>query len=75
MHAAPVQNAGTSCEYGHICHKSANFSKYGFFVEPKLDLAFLVRPKPRQKVYQLQSMASTANTTESTPVDPKKVEK
>ena len=33
-------------EYGHICHKSANFSKYGFSVEPKLNFVILVLLKP-----------------------------
>ena len=33
-------------EYGHICHKSANFSKYGFSAEPKLDFVTLVLLKP-----------------------------
>ena len=33
-------------EYGHICHKSANFSKYGFSVESKLDFVTLVLLKP-----------------------------
>ena len=29
-------------EYGHICHKSANSSKYGFSLKPKLDFVTLV---------------------------------
>ena len=33
-------------EYGHICHKSANFSKYGFSVEPMLNYVTLVLLKP-----------------------------
>ena len=33
-------------EYGHICHKSANFSKYGFSAEPKLNFVTLVLLKP-----------------------------
>ena len=35
-------------EYGHICHKSANFSKYGFSLKPELDfvtLVLLIPPK------------------------------
>ena len=39
-----------TCEYGHICHQSANFSKYGFSVKPELDLAFLVRPGPSKSM-------------------------
>jgi hypothetical protein len=31
-----------TCEYGHICHKSANFSKYGFSLKSKLDFVTLV---------------------------------
>ena len=33
-------------EYGHICHKSANFSKYGFPLQPKLDYVTLMLLKP-----------------------------
>ena len=33
-------------EYGHICHKSANFSKYGFSLQPKLDYVTLVLLNP-----------------------------
>ena len=33
-------------EYGHICHKLANFSKYGFSTELKLDFVTLVPLKP-----------------------------
>ena len=33
-------------EYGHICHKSANFSKYGFSLQPTLDYVTLVLLKP-----------------------------
>ena len=33
-------------EYGHICHKSANFSKYGFSLHPELDFVTLVLLKP-----------------------------
>ena len=33
-------------ESGHICHKSANFSKYGFSLQPTLDYITLVLLKP-----------------------------
>ena len=35
-----------TCEYGHICLKSANFSKYGFSLQPELDFVTLVLLKP-----------------------------
>ena len=38
-----------TCEHGHICHKSANFSKQGFSIEPKLDFVTLVLLKTAKK--------------------------
>ena len=35
-----------TCEYGHICHIAPTIQKFGFFIKPKLDLAFLVQPEP-----------------------------
>ena len=41
-----TESGPCTCEYGHICLKSANFSKYGFSVEPTLDFVTLVLLKP-----------------------------
>ena len=35
-----------TCEYGCMCYTAPTAHKYGFSPEPKLDLAFLVRPEP-----------------------------
>ena len=37
-------------EYGHICHKSANFSKYGVSLKPELDFVTLVLLKPPESM-------------------------
>ena len=36
----------STCEYGHICHKSANLFKITGFLKPKLHLVTLVLLKP-----------------------------
>ena len=35
-----------TCEYGRMRHTAPTAQKFGFSLQPKLDLAFLVRPKP-----------------------------
>ena len=35
-----------TCECGRMCHTAPTAQKYGFSLEPKLHLAFLVRPEP-----------------------------
>ena len=50
------------------------FSKYGFPLQPKFNLAFLVRPEP-PKGMPAQNMASSAKTAKIILVGPKKVKK
>ena len=38
------------CEYGRMCHTAPTAQKCGFSVEPVLDLAFLVWPKPSKSM-------------------------
>ena len=47
------------CKYGRMCHTATTTQKFGFSLQPELDLAFLVRPEP-PKVCQLQNMANSA---------------
>ena len=35
-----------TCEYGHICHKAASFSKYRVSIKPKLNFVTLMLLKP-----------------------------
>ena len=39
-----------TCEYGHIYSTAPTAQKYGFSLQPALDLAFLVRPKPSKSM-------------------------
>ena len=39
-----------TCEYGRMCHTAPTAQKYGFSVEPTLDLAFLVQPNPSKSM-------------------------
>ena len=61
-----------TCEYGCMCHTAPTDQKFGFFLQPKLYLAFLVRPEPSNSYGQARNMANSAQTAESTPVGPKK---
>ena len=61
-------------EYGHICHKSANFSKYGFSLKPKLDFFILVLLKPPKKACQPQNMANSEKTAKKSPKTKKMVQ-
>ena len=45
-----TESGPCTCEYGRMCHAAPTAQKYGFSVEPTLDLAFLVRPKPSKRM-------------------------
>ena len=45
-----TEHCPCTCEYGHIYSTAPTAQKYGVSVEPKLDLAFLVRPEPSRSM-------------------------
>ena len=60
-----------TCEYGRMCHTAPTAQKYGFSPEPKLHLAFLVRPKPSNSM-PATKYGQQHKTRKITPVGPKK---
>ena len=64
-----------TCEYGRMCHTAPTAQKYGFSSEPKLHLAFLVRPEPPNSYGQPRNMANSAQDRGKHPCGPKKSRK
>ena len=66
-----TEHGPCTCEYGRMYHTAPTTQQYGFSLEPKLHLAFLVRPEPSKS--QLRNMANSAKTAKkSSPMGPKK---
>ena len=63
-----------TCEYGRMCHTAPTAQKHGSSMQPKLHLAFRCGWN-RRIVCQLQNMANSAKTAESTLASLKKGQK
>ena len=59
------------CEYGRMCHTAPTAQKFGFFLQPKLHLVFLVRGTAKK--YASYKIWPTVHKLRKAPW-PKKVE-